>query len=279
MNRGVFYEGRHQLTVGSCEMVAPGPDEVQVKVSYCGICGTDLHLFHGRMDHRMRLPQVFGHEIAGTVEAVGCNVQSFAKGDGISVRPLIPCGNCPACRAGNSHVCQRLRFIGIDEPGGMQVFWTVPAHTLHRLPPNMPLLEASLVEPLAVACHDVRRSRITQGEYAVVQGGGPIGILIALVARQAGARILVAEVNPFRLQLIRELGFEAINPKETDIASFVTTATGTAGADVVFEVSESRPPLTCFRFSGANWRSLAHVCMSRRILNRQLLSPHPDVCH
>jgi len=239
MKRAVFYEGKQQLKVGPCEATTPGSDEVQVRVAYCGICGTDLHLFHGRMDHRMQLPQVFGHEVAGTIEEIGANVRGYSVGTKVTVRPLQPCGECPACAAGNSHVCQKLKFIGIDQPGGMQALWTVPAHTLHRLPPDLPLREASLVEPLAVACHDVRRGKLAKGEYAVVQGGGPIGILIALVAREAGARVLVAEVNPFRLELIRSLGFEAINPRESDIAAHVLEATRTAGADVVFEVSGS----------------------------------------
>ncbi len=239
MMKAAFYEGQQKISVGACEPVAPGPGDVQVKIAFCGICGTDLHLFHGKMDHRMHLPQVFGHEVAGTVSAVGSNVSGYAIGAPVTVRPLEPCLQCPACLDGNSHICQRLKFIGIDKPGGMQALWTVPSYTLHRLPSSLSLRDASLVEPLAVACHDVRRGRVQSGEYVVVQGGGPIGILIALVAREAGAKVVLSEINPFRLKLVRELGFDAINPAEQDIVAYVNEQTGTRGADVVFEVSGS----------------------------------------
>lgn len=241
MMKAAYYEGERHIAVRECVPVSPGTGEVQVKIAYCGICGTDLHLFHGRMDHRMHLPQVFGHEVSGTIAAIGPDVKGFAVGDPVTVRPLAPCGQCPACHAGNSHICQKLKFIGIDQPGGLQAFWTVPAYTLHRLPADLSLRTAALVEPLAVACHDVHRGKVQPGEYVVVQGGGPIGLLIALVAREAGAKVLITEVNPFRLQLARELGFDALNPVENDVAAYVNEQTATAGADVIFEVSGSAP--------------------------------------
>lgn len=239
MLKAAYYEGNRSIRVGNCISTPPSAGQVQIRVSHCGICGSDLHLFHGDMDHRVRVPQVFGHEMSGAIAAVGEDVKGFAPGDHVTVRPLDPCGACPACQAGNSHVCQRLKFIGIDAPGALQALWTVPAHTLHRLPESLPLQKAALVEPLAVACHDVRLAGVKAGEYVVIQGGGPIGMLIAIVARSAGARVLISEMNPFRLKLARELGFDAVNPTETDIVKYVTDQTRTAGADVVFEVSGS----------------------------------------
>jgi (R,R)-butanediol dehydrogenase / meso-butanediol dehydrogenase / diacetyl reductase len=110
---------------------------------------------------------------------------------------------------------------------------------LHRLPDPLPLQKGALVEPLAVACHDVRRGQVKQGDYVVVQGGGPIGTLIALVARTIGARVLISEINPYRLRVALDLGFDAVNPQAIDLPEYVTTATETAGADVVFEVTGS----------------------------------------
>ncbi len=159
--------------------------------------------------------------------------------DRVVVRPLDPCGHCPACRAGHAHICHSLKFLGIDTPGAFQGSWTVPTHTLHRLPGNLPLDTAALIEPLAVACHDVRRAQVEPGEEVVVIGGGPIGLLVSLVARQAGARVLVSEINAHRLDLARELGFDTVNPRETDLAQTVVKRTSGAGADVVFEVSGS----------------------------------------
>ena len=235
--KAAYYGGAETITIGESSAAAPGAGEVRIRVSHCGICGTDLHIFHGKMDHRVRLPQVIGHEMSGTIEALGDGVDGWSAGDRVTVRPLDPCGECPACKAGHTHICMKLKFIGIDTPGAMQGLWTVPAHTLHRLPDALSFEQGALIEPLAVACHDVRLSELAPGEFAVVQGGGPIGLLIALVARAAGGRVLISELNPFRLKLARELGFEAVDPRETDLVACVNERTGGAGADVVFEVS------------------------------------------
>jgi len=235
--KAAYYEGNEKIRIGDCVPAPPAKGQVQIRVSHCGICGTDLHIFHGKMDGRVHFPQVMGHEMSGTIGALGDGVDGFATGDRVTVRPLDPCGHCPACRAGHSHICQNLKFIGIDAPGALQGLWTVPVHTLHRLPANLSFAQGALIEPLAVACHDVRMGEVRAGEYVVVQGGGPIGTLIALVARTQGARVVLSEVNPFRLALAQELGLETVNPRATDLVQFVTENTGGAGADVVFEVS------------------------------------------
>ena len=147
------------------------------------------------MDGCIDMPQVIGHEMSGKIVEMGTDVTGWAIGDSVVVRPLDACGQCAACNAGNGHVCQELNFIGIDSPGAFQGSWTVPAYTLHRLPDDMPMDLAALVEPMAVACHDVRLGEVVSGEKAVVIGGGPIGLLNALVARHAGAEVRVAEVR------------------------------------------------------------------------------------
>jgi (R,R)-butanediol dehydrogenase/meso-butanediol dehydrogenase/diacetyl reductase len=235
--RAAFYKGHRTIETGPCQSIEPKSGEVQLRVSHCGICGTDLHLFHGNMDHRVQLPQVIGHESSAVIEAIGDDIENWKPGDRVTVRPLNPCGQCPACLRGHSHVCQKLKFIGIDAPGAMQGLWTVPVHTLHRLPDNLTLEQASLVEPIAVACHDVRLGEVAKNEFAVVIGGGPIGALVALVAQHKGARVIVTEVNPFRIQLLKQLGLEVYDPRSTDLPALVQSETREAGADVVFEVS------------------------------------------
>lgn len=237
--KAAFYLGGERIRIGDCAASPPGPGQVQIHVSHCGICGTDLHLFHGKMDHRVTLPQVIGHEMAGTIHALGEAVTEWKPGDRVTVRPLDPCGACPACKKGHSHICHKLKFIGIDAPGAMQGLWTVPSHTLHRLPEKLSLEHGALIEPLAVACHDVRLGGVTAGDFVVVQGGGPIGVLVASVAKNEGARVLLTEVNAFRLQLAASLGLEVVNPRETDVLELVNRETDGAGADVVFEVSGS----------------------------------------
>jgi 2-desacetyl-2-hydroxyethyl bacteriochlorophyllide A dehydrogenase len=238
--QAAFFAGNQKFDTGPCVPVPPGEGQVQIRVAYCGLCGTDLHLFHGAMAHRLTLPHVMGHEVAGAIEAVGTGVHGWTPGGRVTVRPLDPCGACPACRIGHSHICHNLKFIGIDRPGALQSLWTVPAHTLHRLPDALGMREAAMVEPIAVACHDVRLSEIAAEEFAAVIGGGPIGILIALVAKARGARVLLTEVNEFRVKLARDLGIDAVSPREVDLPALVNERTGGAGADVVFEVSGSQ---------------------------------------
>jgi 2-desacetyl-2-hydroxyethyl bacteriochlorophyllide A dehydrogenase len=239
--RAAFYNGNRNIQTGPCQPEKPQENQVQLRVSHCGICGTDLHLFHGNMDHRVHFPQVIGHESSAIIEAVGPGVTNWKVNDRVTVRPLDPCGQCPACQRGHSHVCQKLKFIGIDAPGAMQGLWTVPAHTLHRLPENLSLETAALIEPIAVACHDVRLGETKPNEFAVVIGGGPIGALVALVAQHKGARVIVTEINPFRIKLLQQLGLEVYDPRTTDIPALVQSETREAGADVVFEVSGTAP--------------------------------------
>ena len=239
--RAAYYCGDRRIELGESEVQRPGLGEVRIEVAYCGVCGTDLHIYMGHMDGRIDMPQVIGHEMAGRIAEIGDEVDDWVVGDPVVVRPLDACGRCPACRAGNGHVCQNLNFIGIDSPGAFQSSWTVPAHTLHRLPAEMPMDLGALVEPMAVACHDVRLGEVAPGEKAVVIGGGPIGLLNALVARDAGAEVRVAEVNAYRLGVARSVGLETINPLEEDLEAHVEAWTDGGGADVVFEVSGSQP--------------------------------------
>jgi 2-desacetyl-2-hydroxyethyl bacteriochlorophyllide A dehydrogenase len=191
------------------------------------------------MDQRVHIPQIIGHEMSGTVDAIGDGVVGLAKGDSVVVRPLDNRAETPADR-GNSHICRNLKFIGIDSPGAFQTFWNVPVFVVHKVPAHVDLKLAALTEPLAVACHDVRMGAVKPGELAVVIGGGPIGILVALVAREAGARVIISEVNSLRLEFARVLGFEAYNPLETDLSALCRQQSKDAGADIVFEVSGAK---------------------------------------
>lgn len=233
----IHYTGARTLLLGAGTDPGPGPGDVQLAPAYVGICGTDLHIFHGDMDARVTSPAVIGHEVSARIVAVGHGVQGWAPGDPVTVMPLRWDGTCPACRSGHQHVCQNLDFIGIDSPGAMQQRWTVPASALVRLPPGLALEHAALVEPTAVAVHDVGRAAVRQDERVVVVGGGPVGVLIALVARARGAQVRVVELNEHRRRLTAELGLDTWNPAEDDIPALVQEWTSGAGADVAFEVS------------------------------------------
>ncbi len=234
--KALQYTGNKTFDLRDVDLQPLQPGEVRLKVAYCGVCGTDVHIYHGAMAHRLTLPQVIGHEVSGEIDAVGEGVTGWQVGDRVTVRPLKP-GQEMAVDNRVQHIGQNLKFIGIDTPGGMQQFWNVPAYTLHRLPDSLPLSLGAMIEPLAVACHDVRLGEVKAGENVVIIGGGPIGMLIALVAKQKGASVLISEVNPSRLHLAESLGMATVNPKETDLVARVEEFTNGAMADVVFEVS------------------------------------------
>ena len=232
-----YYRGEKIFEVKRKTSAPPKRGEVGVRIAYCGICGTDMHVFHGNMDARVGFNRIIGHEMSGVVAAIGEGNSCFSIGQKVVVRPLDHCGDCPACIAGHEHICHNLKFLGLDTDGALQEVWNVPAHTLHELPADLRLDHAALIEPFAVACHDVRLSGVRNDENVVVIGGGPIGILVAVVAREAGGRVVVSEVNPHRLDVASKLGFDAVNPAEIDLASEIHGRTGGKGADVVFEVS------------------------------------------
>lgn len=237
------YVGNKKFRIIAGDVTPPADDEVRLEVGFVGICGTDMHIFHGVMDQRVGPPQTIGHEMSGTIRELGKNVEGFEVGQRVVVRPLDYCGSCPACDSGFSHVCHNLKFMGIDSPGAFQNSWTVKARTLHALPDNVTMEQGALIEPLSVACHDVSRSRLAAGEKAVVIGGGPIGQLIAVVAKSIGADVMISEVNEVRREFANKNDVLTVNPLEQDINEVVNQWTGGKGADVVYEVSGVKPAI------------------------------------
>ena len=233
--RASFYERNRRFRIGEAPVPAPGADDVLLRVRRVGICGTDLHIFQGHLDHRIPLGGTIGHETLAEIAEAPASC-GFRPGERVVVEPLKTCGACRACRMGAAYLCYRLRVLGVEEPGGMQEYWAVPAARLLRVPAALGDDEAAMIEPLAVATHDVRRAAVKASDAVLVFGGGPIGALIAMVARQRGARVVVSEVNPFRVEILRKLGLEVVGPGQ-DLTSFVETWTGGDGADVVFEVT------------------------------------------
>lgn len=231
------YVGKQSFEVVAGAKVPPEPGEVRLDVGFVGICGTDMHIYHGVMDQRVGPPQVIGHEMSGVIAELGTGVKDFDVGDRVVVRPLDYCGNCPACDAGHSHICHNLRFMGIDSPGALQGSWTVKSRTLHKLPSNVTMQQGAMIEPLSVACHDVARAGLKSGEKAVVLGGGPIGQLIAQVAKGIGAEVMLSEVSDVRRAFAEDIGVRTMNPVQDDVAALVGEWTNGKGADVVFEVT------------------------------------------
>lgn len=240
--KATVYNGNQSFSIIDKKLDLPKPDEVRIKVAYTGVCGTDVHIYHGMMDKRVAIPQTIGHEMSGTLDAIGEGVTGFTTGEKVVVRPLDDRMVQPSDK-GFNHICEKLKFIGIDSPGSMQQYWNVPAFVLHKLQPETDLKLAALIEPLSVAVHDVRLSGLIPGETAVVLGGGPIGLLVALVAKNAGANVIVSEINEARVKMAQEFGLQSVNPKESDVIQLVREQTKGRLADVVFEVAGAQPSL------------------------------------
>jgi (R,R)-butanediol dehydrogenase / meso-butanediol dehydrogenase / diacetyl reductase len=234
--KGAYYVGKGAFEVREGEIVRPAPGQVRVEVAYCGVCGSDLHVFRGHLDNRVRAPQVIGHEASGTVAEVGDGVEGFAAGDRVVVRP-VDYGPPDPVDNGYPTLGKHMRLIGMEVPGALQGSWTVPAHALHHLPDDVSLRQGALVEPIAVACHVMRIGEVKAGEKAVVIGGGPIGLLVALVARHNGAQVILSEVNDHRVDFASSFGLATTNPKREDLDDVVRRFSGGAYADVVFEAS------------------------------------------
>jgi 2-desacetyl-2-hydroxyethyl bacteriochlorophyllide A dehydrogenase len=233
--RASFYEGPGRFGTGRVPVPDPAAGEALLRVRRVGICGTDLHIFQGHLDHRVPRGGVIGHETFA--EVIGAPAGSgFGAGDRVVVEPVLSCGRCRACRMGAGYLCYELRILGVDVPGGMREYYAVPADRLIKVPASLPDDEAAVIEPLAVAVHDVRRAGVKAGDLVLVLGGGPIGALIGLVCRQLGARVTVAELNEFRLGLLGRLGLETLGPGR-DPVKFVNEWTGGVGVDVAFEVT------------------------------------------
>ena len=214
----------------------PGSDEVLVQVRCASVCGSDVMVVAGKHP-RARTPLVLGHEFMGVVTSVseGTSI-AVATGQRVAVEPLLACKACRPCLAGLDHVCEHLKLLGIETDGGFAEFVKVPTERVYPVPDSFSDDVSALLEPLAVAVHAVELAPPSPDDSVVILGAGPIGLLIAQVARAGGAsRIVLTELDDFRLELAAKLGFETIDVKSADPVQSVMELTGGFGADVVFD--------------------------------------------
>lgn len=230
-----------------CEVEKPviGEGEALIRVEYIGICGTDVHVLNGH--HATAVyPLIPGHEFVGKLDEIkGEGAERFQPGDTVVAQELITCGSCDACAKGEDNVCRNLKIIGVHADGGFAQYVKVKTRKMYRVPDGVDLRLAALTEPLAVAVHDVRRSGLQVGETALVVGGGPIGMLIAIVARAAGARkVVISEVNDFRRNFAAEMGFGVVNPLDPDADAQLRKLSENRGFDASFEAAGVESAIT-----------------------------------
>ncbi|NQT93249.1 MAG: alcohol dehydrogenase catalytic domain-containing protein [Lentisphaerae bacterium] len=220
----------------------PTAGQVKIKIEACGICGSDIHVRHDTFPYWP--PVILGHEFTGTIIELGPDCKYYEEGERVVAEPhTLACGHCPLCRTGNIQICPDKRSPGWGIDGGMAEYICYPERLLHRIPDSMTWDQAAVVEPTANVVTDlVERTGVTPGDFVVVQGPGPIGLLAAMVARAAGAREVAIIGTPgdvdLRLKKAEELGFaHLVNIGETDPVDAVAALTGGLGADIVVECS------------------------------------------
>ena len=233
--RAAVLTAPHALALRDVPDLAPGPDDVIVRVARCGICGTDLHIWHGNYSAD-RLPLIPGHEIVGTVERAGAAVADLPPGTRVVLDNAIGCGRCFHCRRNEPLACTGIVQLGIHVDGGFAERVRVPARLCIPVPASMPDDLAALVEPLACVVRAQRRAGLGLADSVLVIGAGPIGNLHVQLARLHGAApIIVAETNPVRARLAEEAGADIVvtDPARLDAAVF--QATEGRGVDVAIE--------------------------------------------
>lgn len=214
----------------------PGRGEVLIAVASVGICGSDLHAYHGRHPF-IPLPVVPGHEFGGTVAEVGAGVDGFAPGQRVTVEPSLVCGVCHNCAHGRYNICEQLQVIGCQTVGAMSEYLAVPASKVLPLPDQVTWDQAALIEPLAVAVHAVGLARLQPEANVMVLGAGTIGLMALQAAKAFGAgQVMITDLIQDRLDLALKLGADhAVNPTVTDLARALEAAFGPQRADVIVE--------------------------------------------
>jgi 2-desacetyl-2-hydroxyethyl bacteriochlorophyllide A dehydrogenase len=240
--KAAILRDKNQLELADVGIPNIGAGEALIRVAYSGICGSDVHVWHGHHP-TATYPRIPGHEFSGILEKyIGIPRDGLKTGDPVVVQPFWSCGLCEPCIRGMDNVCQSLKVIGFHEDGSFAEYIRVPLKKVYKLPDNVDLRLGAIAEPLSVAVHDVRRSGLMCGEKALIMGGGPIGMLVALVAQHAGAAdVYVSEINEYRLEFAQKLGIKTINPVKSDLKQETMRITGGKGFDVVYEASGSKP--------------------------------------
>jgi alcohol dehydrogenase, propanol-preferring len=234
----------------------PGPGEAILRVEAAGLCHTELHFLDGLLDLGVH-PVTLGHEVAGTVEAVGPDSGSLRPGDRAMLYYYLGCGSCPHCRRGEENLCPAPRKVfGFVHDGGFQEAVRVPARNLVPLPPQISFEQAAPIGcSVTTALHAARRARLEGGEWAVVYGTGAVGFGLVQMIRLLGGRAIAVGRTPRKLAQARELGAEAvIDASQGDVAARIRETTGGRGADVVFELvgtsATMEPSLACLARKG-----------------------------
>jgi L-iditol 2-dehydrogenase len=234
-----------QIEFRDIPVPVPGAGEVLIRMKRIGVCGSDIHVYHGK--HALTpYPVVQGHEVSGVVEKVGASVRGVKPGDRVTIQPQVTCGTCYSCTHGAYHICDSLKVMGFQTTGAGSEYFAVEASKVLKLPARMDLEHGAMIEPAAVAVHALGRAGDVKGKKVLVLGAGPIGNLVAQAARGLGAaQVMITDLSEFRLGKARECGITlCVNIGKGDLAAAVREHFGEAKADLILECVGSQQTIT-----------------------------------
>ena len=243
--RALVFHGPHEFAVEEVDVPEISEDEMLVRVTFAGVCGTDNRIYQGTK--KIEAPRITGHEFSGVIEKLGGAVSGYEKGERVCVYPMIYCGQCYACKSGSTNICIHRTTIGYEIDGGFAQYVRVPAEAIAcgnvvKIPDAVPDQIAAIAEPIAAAYHGIQRCRLSPGQTLVIIGAGPIGLFHLQLARTGNpAKIIVSEPQKEKRELAERLGADAvIDPASEDAEKIIFRETGGDGADTVI-IDVGRP--------------------------------------
>lgn len=234
------------------------PDEVLIKITSGGICGSDIGIFNGT-NSLATYPRIIGHEFGGIIEAIGENVIALQPGDKVAVDPVISCGVCYACKSGHHNVCRHLEVMGVHRNGGFAEYVVAPMQNVYKIAnDDFDSSLLSLVEPYSIGMEICKRAQVTEGDRVLIMGAGPIGICAMQVAKSFGAKVIMSDLVASRLERAKNMGAdETVLVPTEDLETRLLEFTGNEGIPVIIDT-------VCQPFSFE--QSVALACPAGRIV-------------
>ncbi len=233
------------------------PTDVLIKVKAGGICGSDVHIYHGTSSVAT-YPRVIGHEIVGEIVETGKEVSGFSVGDRVIMDPVISCGTCYQCRIGRRNVCGKLQVRSVHVDGGYQEYIVVPQQSIYHIPDNLSWEEAVMIEPFTIAEQVCSRAALVKEDIVFIMGAGPVGLSILKRVKLTGAICYISDIVETRLDFARQYGADvAINAKEVDVKEEIMRLTEGNGATIVIDAVCSTRSFE---------QTLTYVCSAGRVI-------------
>jgi L-iditol 2-dehydrogenase len=273
--KAAFINTDKELYLDDIPVPVPESDEVLIKLKYTGICGSDLHYYReGRVgDNIIRVPHILGHESSGEIVEIGKNINNFNIGDNVTFEPGIPCLECDFCRSGKYNLCYKMQFLGAPPYyGTFREFITHKALFTYKLPDNVDLKTAALIEPLAVSFNALSKLKILPGQKLLITGAGPIGIMTMIVALAMGSYVTITDVDSYRLQLALSMGADQAvdisnsNIKEDDFDYAVEASGNMASFPVILNGLKKGASLVLIGMTSNNLEIKVNTFLKKEII-------------